>query len=461
MKKILRDIKSAVSVLIAICLSLSGCFFAAMPVLAEEPAGRPAGENSASSDWPAPPELFSLSAILIDADTGAILYEKNAHEKAYPASTTKMLTGLLTIENCNLEEIVTASYAAASSVTYEDANIGTKVGEQYTVEEALYALLLYSANEVAYMLAEHVGGDLPAFTTMMNKRAEELGALNTHFNNASGLYDPLHYTTAYDLAMIGRGCLNNASFVSFDSYADVYTLAPTNKTATSRTLYHRHKMLKGRAYYYEYCKGGKTGFTDESQYTLVTFAEKDGVRLVCVVLKSGDNQRFEDTKKLFDYGFSKFARHTISESDISTLFSNSNYFHSNVFGSNDINFSMSSATIQLPHGVDASQVEMKIDTDNSADILQNLTAKVQFMYDNHLVGTSALSLSASSGNSDGLLPLVGKQQTTLYKQRHGIIINVWFLLTVIFAIFSLYWVRNIYLNNRELKRRRRGRKLRF
>lgn len=452
-------IKKFVALLLGVCLLGVVLGVDSTAVQADNAAGSQSPQPGSS--WPIPPEISSLSAILVDADTGAILYEKNAHEKAYPASTTKMLTGLLTIENCNLSEVVTASYAAASSVTYEDANIGTKVGEQYTVEEALYALLLYSANEVAYMLAEHVGGSLASFTDMMNSRAKELGALNTHFSNASGLYDPNHYTTAYDLAMIGRGCLNNASFISFDSYADVYTLAPTNKTATSRTLYHRHKMLKGRTYYYEYCKGGKTGFTDESQYTLVTFAEKDGVRLVCVVLKSGDNQRFEDTKKLFNYGFSSFAPHTVSESDLSTLFSNSNYFHSRVFGNSVINFSMSAANIQLPHGVDSSSVEMKVDTSNLADIQNHLTTRVSFLYDNHVVGTSALSLSAADSPADSLLPLTPHQEHSSYTQRRGLIINVWFLLTVIFAVFSVYWIRNIYLNNRELKRRRRGRKLRF
>lgn len=163
------------------------------------------------------------NGILIDADTGAILYEKNAYTKCYPASTTKILTGLLTVENCSMDETVTFSRAAANSVTWEDSNLATKVGEQYTVEQALYGLLLYSANEIAYGLAEHVGGSLENFVEMMNARARELGAVNTHFANASGLYDPNHYTTAYDMAMIARGCYNNSTFVNIDSTEDTYT----------------------------------------------------------------------------------------------------------------------------------------------------------------------------------------------------------------------------------------------
>ena len=221
-------------------------------------------KNTQEYDWPQAPDIVAQSAILIDADTGAILYEKDAHAKGYPASTTKILTGLLTIENCGLDETVTFSSAAANSVTYEDASLGTKAGEQYSVEQALYGLLLYSANEIAYGLAEHVSGSLAAFTELMNKRAKELGAINTHFANASGLHDVNHYTTAYDMAMIAKGCYNNSTFVNIDSTSTTYTIPPTNKTDTARNFKHRHLMLKGRQYYYEYCKGGKTGFTEET-----------------------------------------------------------------------------------------------------------------------------------------------------------------------------------------------------
>ena len=163
-----------------------------------------------------------------------------------------------------------------------------KAGEQITVEQALYGLLLYSANEIAYGLAEQVAGSADAFIDMMNNKAKELGAINTHFANPSGLYNPNHYTTAYDMAMIARGCYNNASFVNIDSTSSSYTIPATNMSA-QRTIKHRHKMLKGREFYYEYCKGGKTGFTDESLMTLVTFAEKDGMRLICVVFRSPDD----------------------------------------------------------------------------------------------------------------------------------------------------------------------------
>ena len=277
--------------------------------------------------WPDAPSITCESAILIDADTGSILYEKDSHRKAYPASTTKILTGLLTIENCNLNDTMTFSSKAANSVNpYEDANLSMKAGEQITVEQALYGLLLYSANEIAYGLAEQVAGSADAFIDMMNNKAKELGAINTHFANPSGLYNPNHYTTAYDMAMIARGCYNNASFVNIDSTSSSYTIPATNMSA-QRTIKHRHKMLKGREFYYEYCKGGKTGFTDESLMTLVTFAEKDGMRLICGVFRSPDDStRYIDTRALFDWGFGNFKKSTTSNSQISSLFSTDNYY---------------------------------------------------------------------------------------------------------------------------------------
>ena len=204
--------------------------------------------TSTEAVWPDAPDVNSSSCILIDADTGSILFERNSHEKCYPASTTKILTGLLTIENCNMDDVVTFSQSAANSINvYEDANLSSKAGEQFTVNQLLHGLLLYSANEMAYALGEHVAGSIDAFVDMMNAKAKELGALNTHFANASGLYNTNHYTTAYDMAMIARGCYNNASFVSIDSTADAYVIPATNMSA-QRTIRHRHKMLKGRAY---------------------------------------------------------------------------------------------------------------------------------------------------------------------------------------------------------------------
>lgn len=419
-------------------------------------------KNPQEYNWPQAPDIVAQSAILIDADTGAILYEKDAHAKGYPASTTKILTGLLTIENCGLDETVTFSSAAANSVTYEDASLGTKAGEQYSVEQALYGLLLYSANEIAYGLAEHVSGSLAAFTELMNKRAKELGAINTHFANASGLHDVNHYTTAYDMAMIAKGCYNNSTFVNIDSTSTTYTIPPTNKTDTARNFKHRHLMLKGRQYYYEYCKGGKTGFTDQAGYTLVTFAEKDDMRLICVCFKSGDKERFTDTRSLFDWGFNNFKKSTTSDTQISSLFSTDNYYSSDVFNKSKLNFNMNASFITIPNSGSTSSVTMSLDKNYDITNEQGrLAAKLNYLYGDNVVGSTTLSITGGDNSNESLLPyLSAKNNSTQLSPKRCIKINIWVIAGIVAVILIIFTI----INNASLSKKRSKyskRKLRF
>lgn len=422
--------------------------------------------DTSSTTWPSAPDVSAGSCILIDADTGSILYEKNAYEKCYPASTTKILTGLLTIENCSMSDIVTFSKEAVESVNItEDANLGTKEGEQYTVEQALYGMLLYSANEIAYGLAEHVAGDLESFVDMMNAKAAEVGALNTHFANASGLYDENHYTTAYDMAMIARACYNNATFVSIDSTYTTYTIPATNKTDTARTFKHRHKMLYGREYYYEYCKGGKTGFTDESQYTLVTFAEKDGMRLICVTFQEPDDaSRFVDTKALFEWGFENFTKTTTSSSNISSLLTNDTIYTSDVFTSRALNYNLTASFITIPNSGSSSDVTVAIDdnydlTNDNGD----LTVHLKYLFGENVVGTTTLTISSNDSTNTSLLPYLEESDSSSnYTAKKCLRINLWILLGVIaFAIILAFVIKNYNSNSRRRRRHASKRKLRF
>lgn len=417
------------------------------------------------STWPQAPETVSGSVILIDADTGAVLYQKNPHEKGYPASTTKILTGLLTIENCSMDEIVTFSAAAANSVVYGDASIGTKTGEQYTVEQALYALLLHSANEIGYGLAEHVSGSLDAFVDMMNERAKELGAIHTHFANASGLHDDNHYTTAYDMAMIARGCYNNSTFVNIDSTYTTYTIPPTNMTSQPRYITHRHKMLKNRAYYYEYCKGGKTGFTDEAGNTLVTFAEKDDMRLICVCFKSTETDRFTDTRALFDWGFTNFKKITASGGSVSSLFSGDNYYKSNVFNRYKLAFELNASTLTVPNNASVGDISLDID-DNYKPENENgiYKAHINFKYEDNTVGTAVLTLSSAqkSGAASNLPYQTDTAVSEAPAAKSCIVINIWVLAAIGAVILIIIY---IYCEVKRIKRRnlhmRGRRKLRY
>ena len=328
-----------------------------------------------------------------------------------------------------------------------------KAGEQITVEQALYGLLLYSANEIAYGLAEQVAGSADAFIDMMNNKAKELGAINTHFANPSGLYNPNHYTTAYDMAMIARGCYNNASFVNIDSTSSSYTIPATNMSA-QRTIKHRHKMLKGREFYYEYCKGGKTGFTDESLMTLVTFAEKDGMRLICVVFRSPDDStRYIDTRALFDWGFGNFKKSTTSNSQISSLFSTDNYYSSDVFGKSKLGFNLNASFITIPANGSTSDVTMDIDTDydvsNSND---KLTAKLNYKYGDNVVGTTTLTISSGNAVKDSQLPYLSNEiKVTELTPKKCLKVNIWIIAGFVAAILIIITI----INNRKLSNNRK------
>lgn len=180
---------------------------------------------------PKAPSIIGESAILIEPTTGTIIYEKDPHKKMYPASITKIMTALLTIENCKMDETVTFSDATIHSLQYGDANMGCSVGEKMTVKDCLYALMLQSANEVATALGEHIAGSTKKFAEMMNKRAKEAGALNTHFANANGLHDPNHYVTAYDMAMITRAASKYSVFNDIVN-TTTYTIKHNNKRKT-------------------------------------------------------------------------------------------------------------------------------------------------------------------------------------------------------------------------------------
>ncbi|MCJ7855144.1 D-alanyl-D-alanine carboxypeptidase [Lachnospiraceae bacterium NSJ-143] len=251
-------------------------------------------------------ELDADAAILIDASTGDILYEKNINKKEYPASITKLMTMLLAFENCKMEDTITFSKEAVFSIEPGSSHIGIDQGEKITVDQAMYAIMLQSANEVSNGVAEHIDGSLEAFAKHMTQRAKELGAKNTNFVNANGLHDENHYTTAYDMSLIARELLKYPHFKDVLS-TTYYEIPPTNIQPETRFLHGQTQLIKSASiFYYENCEGGKTGFTDQAGNTLVAYAQKDGTELISVVLKSTGYGEYTDTIKLFDYGLNNF-----------------------------------------------------------------------------------------------------------------------------------------------------------
>jgi D-alanyl-D-alanine carboxypeptidase len=271
----------------------------------------------AADYWPDAPETLSPSVILMEESTGTILYEKNMDEAHYPASITKIMTTLLALENGNLSDMVTFSDDAINNT--EGSGIARDYGEQMTLEQCLYGVMLESANECAYAVAEHVGGTVENFVDMMNAKAKELGCTNTHFANPHGLQDENHYTTAHDMALIAQAAYQNETFRIIIG-TKMYTIPPTNKHAEETVLRNHHDMLctyhnANRKYLYPYCVGGKTGYTATANSTLVTYAEKDGMTLICVVMDTQSPNQFIDTVNLFDYAFDNFQVLNVAEND--------------------------------------------------------------------------------------------------------------------------------------------------
>ncbi len=247
------------------------------------------------------PEIQSEGAVLMDAATGTLLYSKNGETRYYPASITKIMTALLVAEKCGLSEPVTFSKAATTNLEAGAVTLGLTEGDKLSVEQSLYGLMLKSANEVANGLAEHVSGSVSAFSTLMNARAKELGCTGTNFVNPNGLNSSSHYTTAHDMALIARAAYQNEIVRKVSS--TVSYQIPATKKASARTVTMGHKMLSpGDSRYYPGVIGGKTGYTSLAGNTLVTCAEKNGVRLIVVIMKS-KSTHYADTKSLLDYGF--------------------------------------------------------------------------------------------------------------------------------------------------------------
>lgn len=379
----------------ALCLSLS-LMFLLSPVKAsasymEDNKQLPIKSNQIDN-WPIGPTVSAYSAILIDADTGVILYEKNSHEKMYPASTTKLMTCVLAMEkeNASLNDMVDFSYDAVMSVSRDASNMGMDAGEKMTLEECLYGILVVSANETANAVAEYVSGTIPDFVTLMNTRAKEMGCVDTHFNNPHGYFDPEHYTSAYDLAQIAR--------VFFKSEL-LSKISRTRNYHWYATEYQPDDFVLGSTNYFFRGKktcdgivGSKTGFTDESRNTLVTCAERNGMKLICVVMKEETPYQYDDTNLLFDYGFSNFDKIRVADYETKYTVTDETFFHSDsdVFGDSSPLFGMdSSSIIILPKTTTFDKLNSKLEivSDGSSDKVADIIYDYKGVY----LGTATIS----------------------------------------------------------------------
>lgn len=287
------------------------------PATAEDPQAayearksEPVASNSVSG-WPQGPAIGAEGAILMDADTGTILYNKNMDEQLYPASTTKLMTCLIAVENLELSDVVEISENAVNSVPADGSSAGMRPGESLTVEESLYAILVASANEVATAVGEKVAGSVEAFADLMNERAAELGCTNTHFCNANGLHEDDHYTSPHDLSLIMQAVLQNETLRGFIDTPQ-YHFEPTAGQPRDFIVVNKNKLITGEVA----CSGilgGKTGFTGLARQTLVTACRRGDMTLICVVMKEEDPNQYLDSAALYEYGFAHFTRVKITD----------------------------------------------------------------------------------------------------------------------------------------------------
>ncbi len=417
-------------------------------------------ESNATENWPEGPVVTAQSAILMEAQTGAILYAKNIHAKQYPASTTKILTTLIASEQCALNEVVTFSHDAVYGIPRGSNHIAMNEGDTLTMEQCLNAILIRSANEVSYAVAEHIGTTWNGFADIMNNRAKELGCVDSNFVNPNGLPDENHYTSAYDLAMIGRAFFDNELLCQI-------TKEPALKLMKSTGEYIDHnkmELLPGKKYAYEYLVGCKTGYTDDARSTLVSCAEKNGMKLICVVLKDESPAHYEDTIALFNYGFSNFNKLNISQTETKYNIDSTGFFYSGneIFGTAKpiLQFNKQDCMI-LPKTVDFQDTTSAISYENLAE---TEAARVTYHYKGVFLGSASLNIADKQEKvySFETIDSIPNDATEEKPKSTFIFINIIKVLLVIvgiiIAIFIIL-VARVFLKNYQLafiRRRRRN-----
>ena len=406
-------------------------------------------DTNSLAGWPQGPSVYGDSAIVMDMDSGAIVYGKQIDKRHYPASITKLLTALVALENSQLTDEVLFSDDSVSFLEYGDAHIGMTPGEIISMEDAYYGMLLASANEVSYAVAENVGrlmgGDYNTFIQKMNDRSAELGCTGSHWMNANGLHDENHYTTAHDMALI------TSAVYQYDEYREVvqtlsHTIPPTNLVNERRTFQQNHKMLWPKNdNYYEYCTGGKTGYTDQARTTLVTTADNGNLRLAAVVLYDFGNDAYIDTRAMFDYVYNNFSKVMLADQETPEEI--------DAYSEND-------SYVLLPAGIEFGDLEKEIEITDE----QSREGTVTYTYQGQKVGSAGVVLT-----KEYVMEQTGHDYTLQVKKGAAasdvkelplalkIVIGIGTALVVLAILLAVYiWQvrRRRMLRRRQLRRRR-------
>ena len=378
------------------------------------------------------------------------------------------MTVLIALERGDLDSTVTFSDNAIWGIERDSSHIALDVGETLTLEQALYATLIVSANEAAWGVAEHIAGSLDSFCELMNAKAESLGCTNTHFVNANGLHNNNHYTCAYDMALIANEAIKNDKFREITS-TTYYEIPPTNLQPEIRKLYQNNKLImEGSDYFYPYCLGGKTGFTDQALGTLVSWAEKDGQTLICVVMHAKPTRNiYTDTTALYNYCFDNFMMQTpfknfeFSENDLQSAENFLNEYYDAHNGEklslsadiNDINMYAKEDSTSLNTALmfDDSALEDGVLGRLSIQIDDYESLSVPLYYDGYSAIPNVSETEAST--EEAITDDTGKENNGI---KHPIAIAI--IIVILLSVIVLALYVKISQNKREKKNRRSQRR---
>lgn len=395
--------------------------------------------------WVQGPQIYSEAGIVMDIDSGAILYAKNIDNPHYPASITKILTALVALEHNELTDIVTITPEDYNFLKRGDNHIGLKNGEEITMEDALHGTLLASGNEVAHAVASNTEGGYDNFLKLMNEKAKELGCMNSNFTNSHGLHDDNHYTSARDMALIGAAAFKNEDFRRITATLQ-YTIPITNITNETRTFQQHHKMLfDWRSQYYEYCVGGKTGYTDDALSTLVTFATKDDVNLVAVVLRAhGTGNTYVDTRAMLDYAFENFSKVSVTVDTVEAKGLKS-------VGEN--------AHVMIPTGITFEQLDCNVENPTE---LEDKTGKVVYAYEGQVVGEFEMTITDEYYNELHGIEEKKEENTGDSSKANSvlsIVLKILLVVVIIIAVLFLALLVFVTYRRAQIQKRRKARRM--
>lgn len=363
----------------------------------------------AKPDWPLDTGCQSEAGIVMDLDSGAVLFAQNIHVQEYPASITKLLTALVVVENASMDEQVTFSHDAVYNVESGSGNkLQLEEGDVLSVKDCLYVMLLQSSNQAANALAEHVGGSREAFADMMNEKAASLGCRESHFVNPSGLNDPEQLTSAYDMAQIGAAVFGNPTLLEICSTTSA-TLPPTINNPNGRTYSMEHKLVvtgdSSDENYYPSAVAGKTGYTSLAGQTLVTYAEQDGRRQVAVTLKSTQRTHYSDTKTILDFGFARFKNVSVAENETEYVTGEEPVtIGDETYSPSDL-YLDEKAVVTLPNDAQFSDADKYLQTEIPASHPEGAVGRIIYTYNDRQIGVawvySTKAASAPVSAEDG------------------------------------------------------------